>query len=166
MTQQSITAFAGRTTELAKADDAADSNDDSGADTAAEKLAQLSEEVAELRDEIGRAEEMDTDELAEIEAGLKALEDDVEECRKEEVEPTLDERLDVGDTAGAVRRVEGHNKFVFDADDTLNALEEVGVNPLSVCKPNASDVADALDEHDLDVSNHVGEATYTYYRRT
>jgi hypothetical protein len=139
-----------------------DDADEQGSFTA--QAQSLTRFVAILRDEIARAD-MTLDDLAALRGELKTLEEEVETCRKEIVEEQLDNEINVGDSVAGLTRVEGHNKYLYDADETLETLEEEGIDPLSVCEPKAADVAEALEEEGIGSKDHIGRATYTYYRK-
>jgi hypothetical protein len=140
-------------------------------------LARLSDAVAEVREAAEELEGVDVDDAANaalIEAvdALKDAESAAEDTRKDAVEPALEARVETGDSleAGDVTatRVEGHRKFVYDDDAAVAALEEAeGVDAEEAVEVNASDAHSLLSEADeTDPDDHIGRATYSYFRVT
>jgi hypothetical protein len=143
------------------------STNSDNSDSPAEKLEAIREELAEVRDELGRTDDLDAEELAGAEAELKALENEAEETRKETVEPTLDDHMEVGDTLAGISRRQGHRKFIYDREEALETIEEdTEIDPLEVSKLKPKAVRDALKKAGINPKFHVGKNEYEYYRRT
>jgi hypothetical protein len=129
-------------------------------------LARLSDAVAEVREAAEELEGVDVDDAANA-ALIEAV-----DALKDAVEPALEARVETGDSleAGDVTatRVEGHRKFVYDDDAAVAALEEAeGVDAEEAVEVNASDAHSLLSEADeTDPDDHIGRATYSYFRVT
>lgn len=123
------------------------------------------DEIRAFANELRQAEAYEGDdagELADYVAALKELESQVEETRKEIFEAQLDEYVHAGDRVGPLSKVEGSRRYVTDYAAAFDAVLDAGVDPREVAKINVTDLEDALGE---DASAHLGESTYTYYRR-
>ena len=128
------------------------------------------DEVSAFARDLEQAEAFDaeaaSDEtLAEFVAALKTLEKAAEDARKEVFEAELDERTDVGDEIGPVRKQTGHRKFVIDDDAALDAVEEAGGDLREVVSVKPSALVDAAEELGIDPDEHVDRNEYEYFRR-
>lgn len=122
--------------------------------------------AADLRDaESLEAESEDTERLAEWVAALKELESAAEDVRKDVFEDELDDRTDVDDEIGDLVKRQGHNKYLFDEDDAVEAIEAAGGDPRQVMSVKASSFVEVANALGVDPDEHVGRAEYEYFRR-
>ncbi|MFT4880151.1 MAG: hypothetical protein ACI9CA_000037 [Natronomonas sp.] len=154
-------------------------------------LARLTDAVAELEEAAAEVEEADVEDAAsaaliEAESALKDAESVAEDTRKDTVETPLEARVESGDAleAGNLRatRVESHQKYLYDAQATAQALAEADdeaaalatlapegwmVVPEEAASVSESDAVDLLaDIEGVDPEEHIGRSAYSYFRVT
>lgn len=142
----------------ATTDDSTDSQTDDDSPSLAERLAGIRERVDAL--ESDDVDDMDDISLVELRSELKALEDAVEETRKNVADDELKGRMDVGENLYGLTLIESHNKYLEeDAGEVIMRAVSQGIDYTGFVQVNASTLA---DEHpDL---AEIGEASYTYLR--
>lgn len=125
-----------------------------------ETLAEVAREL-ELHD-AANPDAMCDEDLADMVAALKHLENAAEEARKEVFEPALDDRVDVGQSVGPVQRLSGSSAYVQDAEGAFAAVADAGADPLAVADVKVGALRDVLGAH---ADEFVGQSEYSYYRR-
>lgn len=104
--------------------------------------------------------------LAKMRNALKRLEDAAKEARKDEIEPALDDVLDVGDNVAGAERRKQRQPTITDTAAALDMLEDADVDPAEVMQIFPSQLKDAVDGTGADPSEVIEYEEYTYYRRT
>jgi len=161
------------TTETQQNDDAQTETETADAD-AEQAVENVQNALEALQSGLEQLDEADTDELetetlADVYAGLRDAEKATEDARKDDVGEVIEDRVDIGETAegtdASVQIIEGHNKYVKDEQAALEAVDEAGIGMLEVLSVNATDLAEVADEHDIqEAAEQVGRYTYTYGR--
>jgi len=108
------------------------------------------------------ADDLETEELAELVAAIKELENAAEDARKEHLEPILADRVPVGSRVRGLKRMEGSNRYVKDNEGAFDAVLEAGEDPREVAKVKVSALEDVLGQQ---ASEFFGESTYDFFRR-
>lgn len=104
----------------------------------------------------------DAEDLAELSAACKRLEDATEEARKDIFEDELGDRVDDGERVGPLSKQSGRNTWVTDDEGAFAAVAEAGEDPMDVASVSIGDLRDVLGE---DASEFIGESEYSYFRR-
>jgi len=137
----------------------------SGSTVTQTTAANLSSDVADLRDAIESLDDSDVDgmsdhELVELRDEIKSLEDAVSDVRKAVVDDELQGRIDVGDSLLGLNHIESHNKYVAESEiSVIMRAVSKGIDYTQFVDVNASALAD--DHPEL---AEVGQAEYTYLR--
>jgi len=146
---------------------APDSESETDEPTGTNQIPEAFEDAAAQAEAILEADlsEASDDELADLVATLKQLEDVAESARKESVEDELAERVEIGETVGPVTHVEGHSKYVADEGAAINCLREAGADPMEAMEVKARLLADVAEDAGLDPDEFIGRSAYSYFRR-
>ncbi|AWB28490.1 hypothetical protein [Halococcoides cellulosivorans] len=104
--------------------------------------------------------------LAKMRNALKRLEDAAQDARKGEIEPALDEEVDVGDNVGDVVRVTQSRSTVTDTEAALEMLEDADADPGDLMRIYVGRFRDAVNGSDSDPSEVIEDEEYTCYHRT
>jgi hypothetical protein len=125
------------------------------------------EKLHEVARELERVPDADLsshadDYLGELVEAVKRLESAAEDARKEGYEEELSSRVDVGEVVHNVEKVSGRHSYVTDADAAFEAVEDAGVEPLSVAKVSVGDLRDVLG---TDAEDYLDYSEYEYFKR-
>lgn len=103
--------------------------------------------------------------LVKMRNALIRLEKVAKDARKQEIEPALDDEMNVGDSVAGVQRLEGEQPTVTDNAAALKMLEDAGADPAEVVRINPKQFVDVVDGTGVNPSEVIDHEEYTFYRR-